>query len=71
MPEKSGIETLKLLKEINPEVFVVMLTGHNTEGFLKEAKESGAQAFIPKPFSADKVKTLVEEYARQKGIFKR
>lgn len=71
MPEKDGLETLKELIEVNQKAYVVMLTGHNTEGYIDKARKEGARAFIPKPFSADKIKMILEDYARQQKIFRR
>ncbi|MGE5415475.1 MAG: response regulator [Acidobacteriota bacterium] len=59
MPEVDGITALKMIKEINPEAKVVMVTAMGQEYMVKDAVLSGATAFIVKPFKeAHLIETL-------------
>jgi DNA-binding NtrC family response regulator len=58
MPEIDGIETLKLLKEKNPDLAVILLTGHATIKQGIEAMKLGALDLLEKP--AD-LNTLTEK----------
>jgi DNA-binding NtrC family response regulator len=49
MPEMDGLETLKILKEKNPELQVILLTGHATVEKGIEAMKLGAMDLIEKP----------------------
>jgi DNA-binding NtrC family response regulator len=49
MPEIDGIETLKLLKEKNPDLAVILLTGHATIKQGIEAMRLGALDLLEKP----------------------
>ncbi len=49
MPEMDGIETLKLLKEKNPDLAVILLTGHATIKQGIEAMKLGALDLLEKP----------------------
>ena len=49
MPGIDGIETLKLLKEKNPDLEIIMLTGHATVQKGVEAMKLGADDFLEKP----------------------
>jgi DNA-binding NtrC family response regulator len=49
MPEMDGLETLKQLKEINPDLQVILLTGHGTIDKGVEAIKLGAMDFVEKP----------------------
>ena len=49
MPEMDGLETLKQLKEINPDLQVILLTGHGTIDKGVEAMKLGAMDFVEKP----------------------
>ncbi len=49
MPGLDGIETLKKIKEINPDVQVILLTGHATVDKGIEAMKLGAMDFLEKP----------------------
>ncbi len=55
MPEMNGIETLKQAKEIDPDVVVVMMSGHGTIENAVEAVKLGAYDFIEKPLTKEKV----------------
>lgn len=55
MPGIDGIETLKEIKRIAPELPVVMITGHGTIDTAVSATKFGAYDFIEKPLSIDKV----------------
>lgn len=55
MPGIDGIETLKEIKKIAPELPVVMITGHGTIDTAVSATKFGAYDFIEKPLSIDKV----------------
>ncbi len=49
MPEMDGIETLKILKEKNPDLAVILLTGHATIKQGIEAMKLGALDLLEKP----------------------
>lgn len=49
MPEMDGIETLKRLKEKNPDLEVILLTGHATIKDGIEAMKLGALDLLEKP----------------------
>src|SRR5262245_31026386 len=52
MPEKEGIETIKELREVNPKVKIVAISGGGRTGnmdFLKIAEKLGALHTITKP----------------------
>ncbi|MGL5253469.1 MAG: response regulator [Brevinema sp.] len=55
MPEMDGLTTLKKLREINPDVNVVMVTALGTADTVKEAIKLGAKGYIVKPLNRDKV----------------
>jgi DNA-binding NtrC family response regulator len=63
MPEMDGLETLKQLKEINPDLQVILLTGHGTIDKGVEAMKLGAMDFVEKP--AD-FKELLEKIKKAK-----
>ncbi|NLA23408.1 MAG: sigma-54-dependent Fis family transcriptional regulator [Bacteroidales bacterium] len=49
MPAMDGMEVLEKIKEINPDIAVVMLSGHGTIDTAVEAIKKGAFDFIQKP----------------------
>jgi len=55
LPGIDGIETLKIIKSENPEIRVVMISGHGTIETAVKATKIGAFDFIEKPLSLEKV----------------
>ncbi len=51
MPEVSGGKTYDRIKEINPQVKVLLSSGYSIEGQATEILERGCNGFIQKPFS--------------------
>ena len=48
LPDQSGIEVTRSLKELQPEIRVLILTVHEDEGLLQEAIQAGAAGYIIK-----------------------
>ena len=55
MPGLDGIQTLERLKNLLPDLTVVMMSGHGTIETAVKATKLGAYDFVEKPFSLDKV----------------
>jgi len=53
MPELSGLETYRRLREVNPQVKVILSSGYSTGEIAREARESGATCFIGKPYTLE------------------
>jgi len=65
MPEVGGIETLQVIKEINPELPVIMLSSAGTSQKLKETLELGALDFIQKPYTREQINQAVWRIRRK------
>ncbi|MGB2600199.1 MAG: sigma-54 dependent transcriptional regulator [Candidatus Omnitrophota bacterium] len=59
LPDSTGIELLKLIKSIDAEVPVVIITGFGTIESGIEAIKEGAYDYILKPFHPEKIHALV------------
>jgi len=59
MPDIGGIELLEKIKERNPNITVIMVTGYPSIKTAVQAVRSGAFDYIPKPFTPDELRTLV------------
>ena len=57
MPGMGGLEALKVIKEINPTIGVIMATAISDEGIAKKAVEMGAYDYVTKPFDLDYMET--------------
>jgi len=49
MPRMDGLEVLEMAQGINPDIPVIMISGHGTVEIAVEATRKGAFAFITKP----------------------
>ena len=61
MPDIDGIEVLKKLKSINPNIPVIIITAHGTIETAIEALKIGATDYITKPFKLDELKVQVKQ----------
>ena len=50
-----GLETLKRLRDLDPQAVVVMISGHGTIATAVEATQRGAFDFLEKPLDADRL----------------
>jgi len=53
MPGATGLEVLKVIKAIRPELKVLVLSGHLTEESRNEIEQLGQNCFVPKPYTLD------------------
>jgi len=58
MPQMDGLQLLKVLKEKNPDLQIILLTGHATVEKGIEAMKLGATDFLEKPVD---LKVLIEK----------
>src|ERR1700737_1974235 len=59
MPGMSGIEGLRQIREIDPNLSVIMLTGFGALETAKEALRLGANDYISKPFDAREMREVI------------
>ena len=59
LPDNTGLDVLKGLRQQSPDSKVVMCSAVGQEVIVNEAIESGALAYIVKPFSEEKVLEIV------------
>ena len=56
---KSGLDVLRAMKEVDPDVLVIIITGYGTVEGAVEALKLGAYDYIKKPFKADAIRLVV------------
>ncbi len=61
MPNMGGGETYDRLKEINPNIKVVLLSGYTIEGEATNILKRGCNGFIQKPFNMSKLSKKIEK----------
>lgn len=68
MPEMDGIEVLKQLKGIQPQLPVIIMTGHGTIESAVEAMKVGAYDYLTKPFPQEKLFAQVRHTLEQQHL---
>jgi len=53
LPGKSGIEVLREVKEKDPSVRVIMITGQTEDELMRQARVLGADDYVTKPFTLE------------------
>ncbi len=63
LPDLSGIDATKLIKQTNPEVAVVALTIHEDEEYFFKMLEAGAGGYVPKRAAPEELLTAIRAAA--------
>jgi len=64
MPEKEGLETIREMKRIHPELKIIAMSGGgkiSAENYLETARIFGATRIIQKPFTQNDMVSAVKE----------
>jgi DNA-binding NtrC family response regulator len=64
LPDSSGIECYKRLRELDPRVPVIFITGHGTVQSAIEAMKLGAYDYLFKPLELSDMRDLIEKALR-------
>jgi len=67
MPYKGGGETFDVLREIDPEVKVLLSSGYSMNGQTMEIMKRGCKGFIQKPFSINELSQKIREILDEKS----
>ncbi|MCA9414445.1 MAG: sigma-54-dependent Fis family transcriptional regulator, partial [Candidatus Omnitrophica bacterium] len=68
MPERNGLDLLKLAKEVDPSTCVILLTGHAAVDTAVEAMKMGAFDYLKKPFPNKELLAVIEKGLRQREL---
>ena len=68
MPGMSGIEALKRIRSENPDVQIIILTGHGTIEKSVEAVKEGAIDFLEKPADLNKIMEKIAQAKEKKVV---
>lgn len=61
MPQMDGMECFLKLRDIDPEVKVVLVTGFSRDGRVQKMLDLGVNAFLQKPFRLKEMAAILEE----------
>jgi len=68
LPEMSGFEILKRVRESKPEIAVVMITAYGNVKQAVEALKAGAFDYVVKPFDVEELKIIVANALEKKRL---
>ena len=68
MPEMDGLELLKKVKAVRPQMMVIMMTGYAEIDAVVEALRFGAYDFIMKPCNLELVTSIVRKASEKKRL---
>ncbi|MBI3597677.1 MAG: response regulator [Nitrospirae bacterium] len=61
MPQMNGLETLRLLKSVDPNACVVMVSSMSSKESVTDCIQAGAKNYILKPFVEEKVIEVIQK----------
>jgi C4-dicarboxylate-specific signal transduction histidine kinase/ActR/RegA family two-component response regulator len=67
MPRMDGEEAFRVLQEVAPDVCVVLMSGFNEQDTLDRFAGRGVAGFVPKPFSAEMLRSKLHEAIAKKS----
>jgi len=68
LPDGSGLDLLKSLKESDPDIGVILITGYSEVDSAIQAIELGADDFLKKPFEPSELTIRVEELLKKRAL---
>ena len=68
MPDTTGIEVLKKVKELSPSTLVVVITAYGSIENAVEAMRLGAFNYLIKPFSPDTIEAVIEKAQEHQSL---
>ncbi len=66
IPGMDGIEILKRMKVIDPDIRVIIMTAYGELDMIQEAKDLGAITHFAKPFDIDDIRAAVRKHIPQR-----
>ena len=68
MPGISGFEVLEKIKEIDPNLIPIVITGYATVESAVEAMKKGAYDFLPKPFTPEELRIIINRALERRSL---
>lgn len=68
MPKMNGLQALQMIREINPQIFCLMLTAHTDVKDAVTAIKNGAYDYVEKPVEAERILSLMESAKKANAL---
>ena len=62
MPDMNGLDATRIIKEVNHDIPIVMLSAYAFDENIREDKEAGCDEFMAKPFRVEDLLDMVHKY---------
>ncbi len=59
MPELDGLQVIERVRAVDPDIVIAVITGYATISTAVDAMKAGAYDFLPKPFTPDELRLIV------------
>jgi two-component system sensor histidine kinase/response regulator len=60
MPELDGFEVIEIVRKVDPDLVIVVITGYATIETAVDAMKAGAYDFLPKPFTPNELRMIID-----------
>jgi two-component system sensor histidine kinase/response regulator len=60
MPELDGFEVINIVRKLDPDLSIVVITGYATVETAVDAMKAGAYDFLPKPFTPGELRAIID-----------
>ena len=67
MPGFTGLDILPVIKKIQPQTSIIVMTAFGSEEVRRKSLARGATTYLEKPFPFERLKTLIQEMVTTKG----
>lgn len=68
LPDIDGFAVLARLKEVNPDVKVIMITAYHDEHTIKKAMDLGAFAYVKKPIDLSDFESVISRALENESV---
>jgi DNA-binding NtrC family response regulator len=68
MPKLSGIDLLSMIRKVDDDLAVIILTGYPSLETATASIQHDVSAYIKKPFAIDEFRAVIERIAKKKGL---
>lgn len=68
MPGISGFDVLEKIKDIDPQIIPIVITGYATVESAVEAMKKGAYDFLPKPFTPEELRIIIKRALERRRL---
>lgn len=66
MPKQGGIEVYEQLRELSPQIPVLLMSGYSEEAAMEKFSENGLTGFVQKPFQLSRLREMIRTAIKQR-----